>query len=244
MTRTDTTDVSRPGAWARFRSRQSGCPSGPVGRLFGRLMVPTTAPANDAAIDALDLAIPSVVLEVGFGQGRTVARLAAFGHQVIGIDPSATMVRQARAHNRRAIRAGTVRLDAGDGIHLPLDDDIADAALTVHTIYFMDEPATTARRDRSCSPSRRHARPRMRRQRRRSRPVERPNRLPHAQHRRRPRPLRHRRIRQSRAPSARPTIWSAPLLRTRTALRIVIVRPARNRNRSSARRVGTLCPNT
>ena len=149
----------------------------------------TTAPANDAAIDALDLAIPSVVLEVGFGQGRTVARLAALGHQVIGIDPSATMVRQARAHNRRAIRAGTVRLDAGDGIHLPLDDDIADAALTVHTIYFMDEPATTA--------PRRHARPRMRRQRRRSRPVERPNRLPHAQHRRRPRPLRHRRIRQS-----------------------------------------------
>ena len=143
MTRTDTTDVSRPGAWARFRSRQSGCPSGPVGRLFGRLMVPTTAPANDAAIDALDLAIPSVVLEVGFGQGRTVARLAALGHQVIGIDPSATMVRQARAHNRRAIRAGTVRLDAGDGIHLPLDDDIADAALTVHTIYFMDQPATT-----------------------------------------------------------------------------------------------------
>lgn len=143
MTRTDTTDVSRPGAWARFRSRQSGCPSGPIGRLFGRLMVPTTAPANDAAIDALDLAIPSVVLEVGFGQGRTVARLAALGHQAVGIDPSPTMVRQARAHNRRAVQDGTVRLDAGDGIHLPLDDDLADAALTVHTIYFMDEPATT-----------------------------------------------------------------------------------------------------
>ena len=118
MTRTDTPDVSRPGAWARFRSRQSGCPSGPVGRLFGRLMVSTTAPANDAAIDAL-------------------------GHQIVGIDPSPTMVRQARAHNRDAIRAGNVRLDAGDGIHLPLDDNVADAALTVHTIYFMDEPATT-----------------------------------------------------------------------------------------------------
>lgn len=106
-------------------------------------MVPTTAPANDAAIDALDLATPSVVLEVGFGQGRTVARLAALGHHVIGIDPSPTMVRQARAHNRRAVQAGTVRLEAGDGIHLPLDNDLADAALTVHTIYFMNEPATT-----------------------------------------------------------------------------------------------------
>ena len=134
---------NRPGTWARFRSRQSGCPSGPVGLIFGRLMVPTTAPANDVAINALGLTTPSVVLEVGFGQGRTVERLTSLGHRVIGVNPSPTMVRQARRLNRRAVRAGAARLEPNDGIRLPLDDDLADAALTVHTIYFMDEPGTT-----------------------------------------------------------------------------------------------------
>ena len=110
---------NRPGTWARFRSRQSGCPSGPVGLIFGRLMVPTTAPANDAAINALGLTTPSVVLEVGFGQGRTVARLTALGHRVIGVNPSPTMVRQARRLNRRAVRAGAARLEPNDGIRLP-----------------------------------------------------------------------------------------------------------------------------
>ena len=110
---------NRPGTWARFRSRQSGCPSGPVGLIFGRLMVPTTAPANDAAINALGLTTPSVVLEVGFGQGRTVERLTSLGHRVIGVNPSPTMVRQARRLNRRAVRAGAARLEPNDGIRLP-----------------------------------------------------------------------------------------------------------------------------
>ena len=79
MIRTDSPDVSRPGAWARFRSRQSGCPSGPIGRLFGRLMVPTTAPANDAAIDARLEQIPGATdLTKGVLQANTsVAYLAA-----------------------------------------------------------------------------------------------------------------------------------------------------------------------
>ena len=100
MTRTDTTDVSRPGAWARFRSRQSGCPSGPVGRLFGRLMVPTTAPANDAAIDALDLATPS--LRPG-SHRRPTRRARPPGHRdrPVGHDgPTSTSPQSARHTSR------------------------------------------------------------------------------------------------------------------------------------------------
>ena len=106
-------------------------------------MVKATAAANDAAIAALNLHHHEVVLEVGSGQGRTVAILANDGHQVIGADPSPTMVAQARARNRQSVRAGAVRLELGDGVRLPFENDAADAALTVHTIYFMTDPATT-----------------------------------------------------------------------------------------------------
>ncbi len=46
--------AARPGAIARFRSRQSGHPSGLVGRVFGRAMVEDTADANDRTLALLD----------------------------------------------------------------------------------------------------------------------------------------------------------------------------------------------
>lgn len=133
----------RPGVVGRFRSRQSGLPSGLVGRVFGRAMEGATHHANDLAVAALELTQPRTVLDVGFGQGRTVAELVAGGHTVFGVDPSATMVRQATARNRSACRAGRVTLRAGDGISVPFPDHSVDAAICVHAIYFMSDPAAT-----------------------------------------------------------------------------------------------------
>jgi len=47
-------------------------------------------------------------------------------------------------HGRAACREGSVQLHLGDGRSLPLEDDVADVALTAHTIYFMDDPQLTA----------------------------------------------------------------------------------------------------
>lgn len=139
-----TTDIAaRPGAIARFRSRQSGHPTGLVGRIFGRAMVKDTAEANDRALALLDLTSLRTVLEIGFGQGRTAAVLLEAGHHVIGVDPSATMVKQASARNRTACRDGRADLRRSDGTTIPFADGAADAAFTVHTVYFMPDPAGT-----------------------------------------------------------------------------------------------------
>ena len=135
--------TTRPGAIARFRSRQSGHPSGLAGRVFGRAMVKDTADANDRALELLDLTTRRTVLEVGFGQGRTASVLLDAGHRLIGVDPSATMVRQAIARNRAACREGRAQLRHNDGIGIPFDSGSADSAFTVHTIYFMPDPTAT-----------------------------------------------------------------------------------------------------
>jgi SAM-dependent methyltransferase len=106
-------------------------------------MVKDTADANDRALAKLDLTQPRTILDVGFGQGRTVAILLRAGHHVIGVDPSATMVGQATARNRTACRDGRATLEQGDGITIPFPADAADAAITAHTVYFMTDPATT-----------------------------------------------------------------------------------------------------
>jgi arsenite methyltransferase len=135
--------VSRPGAIARFRSRQSGHPSGVVGRIFGRAMVKDTADANDRTLALLHLTEPCTVLEVGFGQGRTVEVLLDAGHHVLGADPSPTMVRQANSRNRVARRNGRATLRQSDGIAIPFADRTADVAFSVHTVYFMPDPVGT-----------------------------------------------------------------------------------------------------
>jgi SAM-dependent methyltransferase len=124
----------------QIRSRQGANPTGLLGRIIGRVMVKDTAESNDRALELLNLSAPSTVLEIGYGQGRTVARLIQRGHRVIGVDVSQTMVNQATARNRQACRDGRATLALGDGGHLPFDDQAADCAFTAHTLYFMPEP--------------------------------------------------------------------------------------------------------
>jgi SAM-dependent methyltransferase len=138
-----TTVHTRPGVVGRVRSRQSGLPTGLVGRIIGRAMVGATADSNDRALAKLDLTQPRTVLDVGFGQGRTAANLLRDGHRVIGVDASPTMVKQATARNRAACRDGRATLRPGNGITIPFPDQSADAAITAHTIYFMPDPAAT-----------------------------------------------------------------------------------------------------
>ena len=137
------TTTKRPNLLNRIRSRQASHPSGVLGRIIGRAMVKDTAHSNDRAIDLLSLAESSTVLDVGFGQGRTAELLVTEGHRVLGVDVSVTMVSQAQSRNRAACNDGRAELVHGDGRTVPFDDSSADAALTAHTIYFMDDPLFT-----------------------------------------------------------------------------------------------------
>jgi SAM-dependent methyltransferase len=143
MLETSTAPTTRPNLINRIRSRQAGHPSGLLGRVIGRLMVKDTAGANDRARELLELEEPRTVLEVGFGQGRTAAKLSAGGHRVVGVEVSETMLAQATARNRAACRSGKVQLHLSDGQSLPLEDDVADVGFTAHTSYFMDDPQLT-----------------------------------------------------------------------------------------------------
>ena len=74
---------------------------------------------------------------------KLLAVLIDAGHRVLGVDASATMVRQATARNRAATRDGRADLRHGDGITIPFPDHSADAAFTVPTTYFMPAPTAT-----------------------------------------------------------------------------------------------------
>src|SRR6266508_778465 len=94
--------------------QQFGRPSGPLGVLAGLIMRmrPSNRLRNLRTVELLDIRSDDRVLEVGFGPGLAVARAAALASagNVVGIDHSELMLRQASRRNAEAIRAGRVEL--------------------------------------------------------------------------------------------------------------------------------------
>jgi ubiquinone/menaquinone biosynthesis C-methylase UbiE len=90
---------------------------------------------------AVDEVLPDhrdqLVVEVGCGTGRLVAHLTGRNARVLGVDLSAGMLAVAGAR----VPGRLVRADAR---RLPLPDAVADAAITVATLEFIDTAAVLA----------------------------------------------------------------------------------------------------
>src|SRR6266536_4473678 len=134
----------------RYVSRQAAQPHGPVGRLLARIWLRETAAVNDTGIDLLAPAPGERILEIGFGPGRTLTRLAAAGAHVVGGETSPTMLATAARRpppaarrNAAHVAAGRIHLHHGNGSTLPVEEHSLDAVIGVHTIYFWPDPAAT-----------------------------------------------------------------------------------------------------
>lgn len=94
-----------------------------------------------ALIDALEIGAGHRVLDVGCGDGST---LAAIPHasQRCGIDQSGTMLAIAGRRLREAIATGHVSLHQGDMLELPFEADRFDRIIASNMLYFCrDVPA-------------------------------------------------------------------------------------------------------
>lgn len=117
--------------------RAFGRPSGLLGRLGGHIMARLNQDCAFWVIGLLKLQPSDKVLEVGFGPGLAIERLAerepsaAF---VAGVDVSCEMVEQAKKRNAEAIARGCVALRQGAAEHLPFDDATFDKAMAVNSM--------------------------------------------------------------------------------------------------------------
>jgi ubiquinone/menaquinone biosynthesis C-methylase UbiE len=127
--------------------RQFSAPSGPLGRIAGRLMARMNGPLNAWAVGLLELAPGDRLLEVGFGPGLAVALAAARvgDGRVVGVDRSELMWRQAARRNRAALSAGRVELRVASVEELPLADAAFSHALAVNSLQFWPDPPAAFR---------------------------------------------------------------------------------------------------
>lgn len=121
---------------------QLGRPTGLRGRLVGNMLNRANGGATAAAIDSLALQPGAVAADLGFGGGVGLALLlerVGPNGQVHGVDLSPTMVSQASRRFKGDVASGRLHLNAGSITQLPLEDRSIQGAITINTIYFIEE---------------------------------------------------------------------------------------------------------
>ena len=98
----------------------------------------------------LDIQAGANVLEIGFGPGLAIERVAqlATGGSVVGIDHSELVWRQARRRNAGAIGAGRVELMLGSAERLPNLATQFDKVFAVNVYMFWQNPVGVPRSPR------------------------------------------------------------------------------------------------
>lgn len=123
-------------------ARQLGHPGGLAGHLVGAVMNRSNRRDITVAVDALSPGAGAVVADIGFGGGLGIGllldRVGPAGH-VHGIEISTAMLKRAARRFRREATDGRLALHAGSLTDLPLPDASLDGAITVNTIYFVDD---------------------------------------------------------------------------------------------------------
>jgi len=125
-------------AVSRMLAREAAVPRTLLAPLLFRWMALRTRRENAHAFELLELAPDHAVLELGFGHGAGVRRLARLVPQgsVGGVDPAPRMLRAASRRSRRAIREGRVELRLGSAARIPFEDARFDRAVSAHSLYF------------------------------------------------------------------------------------------------------------
>jgi SAM-dependent methyltransferase len=131
-------------ALKRFLRAQFGRPTGWWGQLAGRIMART--PSNldriEWTLSLLNVKSSDRILEIGFGPGQAIERLARDVREglIAGIDHSEVMVQQATRRNAGAIRERRVILQVGSASNPPAFAELFDTIFTINSIHFWTEP--------------------------------------------------------------------------------------------------------
>ena len=117
-------------------TRMYGRPEGLPGRIGGAVMAWMNRAIAHSLIARLQIQPTDRILEVGFGPGVAIERLATLapGGRVDGIDVSRQMLELATLRNTEAIQRRQVILHQGSVEAMPFDDGTFDVVLAINAM--------------------------------------------------------------------------------------------------------------
>lgn len=129
---------------SQFVASQLRKPSGTFGRLVtSRFLNRANVAINGLTLTSLALEPDDQVIEVGFGAGDLISRLAPIVKEgsIVGVDFSPDMVAICTKRFASLIQTGQVELRCANAESLPCEAERFAKACTVNTVYFWADPA-------------------------------------------------------------------------------------------------------
>jgi ubiquinone/menaquinone biosynthesis C-methylase UbiE len=125
------------------RAKQLSNPEGDAGLAVAEWLNERNRQGNAQAIALLGITAGSHVLEIGFGNGRTVPDVIAQAADVhyTGLDISPTMVEEALRFNAELVAAGRVSLHLGSAERMPFTEASFDHVFSIGVIHFWSDAA-------------------------------------------------------------------------------------------------------
>jgi len=120
------------------QARQLRNPQGEVGLAVAAWLNERNRRAYAAFIAALALEPESCVLEIGFGNGRSVPDVLAQASRgrYAGVDISPTMVEEAKRFNADFIASGRAEFHCASAERMPFPDALFDRAFSIGVVHF------------------------------------------------------------------------------------------------------------
>ena len=125
------------------QARQLGNPEGAVGLAVAEWLNENNRQGNAETVGLLGVEAGNRVLEIGFGNGRTVPDVTAQAVDVTycGVDISPTMVTEASTFNAALVASGKASFDLASAEKMPFADHSFDRVFSNGVIHFWTEPA-------------------------------------------------------------------------------------------------------
>lgn len=126
---------------SKWIARQLGRPTGILGWFAGQVWNRRNTALNDTLLERLALQPTDRVLEVGFGGGYLLQRMAAqvTDGRLAGVDISPAIVAAAQNRFRRAIQAGQIELRCAPVEALPYPAQTFTKVYSVNSIFYWQD---------------------------------------------------------------------------------------------------------
>jgi demethylmenaquinone methyltransferase/2-methoxy-6-polyprenyl-1,4-benzoquinol methylase len=114
-----------------------------LSRVYDCLTAAYEKKLADRCLDRLAIQAGENVLEIGFGSGHCLTRIAVSvggDGRAHGLDISSGMLRSARAKLRRSGLLSRAQLYCGDAVHMPFAEGSFDAVFMSYTLELFDTP--------------------------------------------------------------------------------------------------------
>ncbi len=138
-------------SFVKYVYSQFGRPRGVLGHIAEYVMArrPSNIERNDWALSLLSIKPADRILEIGFGPGIAAGKAAAKAAEVVGLDHSVLMVRQATRRNKELIEKGKLKLMLGSVEALTSELGLFDKIYSMNVVQFWREPVAVFHRLRA-----------------------------------------------------------------------------------------------